>query len=275
MYQRVHQVVLQNFQDKPWPVRKMIARALRAQTYYHRTRQGRSYMWDLLVFWKVKAALGGRVRLFFTGSAPLSPVLQEFIKVCFGCPMYEGYGLTESGAISNTCDLRDPNVGHVGGPMVSCEMRLESVPDMNYRTDDRPCARGEVLLRGPSIMKGYYREPGMTAEVVDGDGWFHTGDIGRFNGNGTLSIIDRKKNMFKMAQVSSCRVRSVRSGSWSRKKFENSVAVSSLTAKLLTVLTAFQTGAQRFAEVNANGLIYPEKSPPKGPLPPTDGRCFV
>jgi len=192
--------VLANFAAKPWPLRVLIAKAVRDQVYYHRHGQGRSYVWDALVFAKVKAALGGRVRMFFTGSAPLSPVLQEFIKVCFGCPMYEGYGMTETGAISNACDLRDPNVGHVGGPMVSCEMKLESVPEMNYTTADEPCPRGEVLLRGPCIMVGYYREPGLTAEVLDADGWLRTGDIGRFNRNGTLSIVDRKKNIFKLAQ---------------------------------------------------------------------------
>ena len=201
VYQRIHSLVLQKFQAKPWPLRQLIAKALRDQADACRRREGRSCLWDALVFRKVKAALGGRVRLFVTGSAPLSPVLQEFIQVCFGCPVHEGYGLTETSGVSHLCDPRDMNIGHVGGPMVSCEMRLESVPDMNYSTDDLPCPRGEVLLRGPSIMNGYYKSPGLTAEVLDEDGWLHTGDIGRFNRNGSLSIIDRKKNMFKLSQV--------------------------------------------------------------------------
>jgi long-chain acyl-CoA synthetase len=200
VYQRIHQVVMQTFESKPWFVRAMIQRALSDQMYYHRNNMGRSAIWDLLVFNKVKAALGGRVRYFFTGSAPLSPALQEFLQVCFNAPMFEGYGLTETSAITHVSTPADRNVGHVGPPMPSCEMKLESVSDMNYTVNDVPCPRGEVLLRGPSIMKGYFGEPQITSEVLDLDGWLRTGDIGRFNRNGTLSIIDRKKNIFKLSQ---------------------------------------------------------------------------
>lgn len=200
VYQRVQQVILGRFQERTWIGRRIIAQALHDQAFYLRTGQDRSALWDFLVFRKVQAALGGRVRMFFTGAAPLSPALHEFIRVCFGCPIYEGYGLTETTAVSNCCDREDGNAGHVGAPLVSCEMRLESVPEMLYTVDDKPCPRGEVLLRGPCIMRGYYKDPAMTAAVLDPDGWFHTGDVGRFNKNGTLSIIDRKKNIFKLSQ---------------------------------------------------------------------------
>eukprot|EP00668_Euglena_longa_P012050 GGOE01014475.1.p1 GENE.GGOE01014475.1~~GGOE01014475.1.p1 ORF type:complete len:694 (+),score=195.48 GGOE01014475.1:35-2083(+) len=200
VYQRVQQVILSRFQQKGPLGRWVISKALRDQAHYCRTGQERSALWDFLVFNKVRAALGGRIRMFFTGAAPLSPTLQEFIKVCFGCPMYEGYGLTETTAVSHCCDYEDNNVGHVGPPLSCCEMKLESVPEMNYTTDDTPCPRGEVLIRGTNIMRGYYKEPALTKEVLDADGWFHSGDIGRFNKNGTLSIVDRKKNIFKLAQ---------------------------------------------------------------------------
>lgn len=201
VYQRVHQVIMQKFDQKPRLLRMLIHRAIRLQTEALRKGAPRIALYDKLVFDKVKEALGGRVRVMYTGAAPLTPKLQEFLKVCFACPLYEGYGMTETSAVSHAPVYpADCNVGHVGPPLPCCEMKLESVPELEYTTEDKPCPRGEVLVRGPTIMEGYHESPELTAEVIDAEGWLHTGDIGRVNPNGTLSIIDRKKNIFKLAQ---------------------------------------------------------------------------
>jgi long-chain acyl-CoA synthetase len=157
---------------------------------------------DAVVFSKIKERLGGRVRLIISGAAPLSAELHEFLELCFCCPVVQGYGLSETCAVSCVSDesLWGRAEGHVGYPAPENEIVLESVPDMNYTVRDHPLARGEILIRGPNVFAGYYREPEKTAEVFTADGFFRTGDIGQWNANGTLSIIDRKKNIFKLAQ---------------------------------------------------------------------------
>lgn len=137
--------------------------------------------------------------MILSGSAPLDPKLAEFLRICFCCPVLEGYGLTENFAAACIATMTDTQYGHVGRPIACCEIKLADVPDMNYSAKNNP-QTGEILIRGPNVFKGYYKEPEKTKEVLQPDGWFHTGDIGRWNANGTLSIIDRKKNIFKLAQ---------------------------------------------------------------------------
>lgn len=162
-------------------------------------------LYDKLVFKKVKAVLGGRVRLAITGSAPINSEVLEFLKICFCCPILEGYGQTESCAASCVTSCDDPEVGHVGGPMPCVEVKLQDIPDMNYTTKSRdkdmnltPC--GEVCFRGPMVFSGYFKLPDKTAEAIDEEGWLHSGDVGMLLSNGAIKLIDRKKNIFKLSQ---------------------------------------------------------------------------
>lgn len=159
-----------------------------------------SPFFDRLVFNKIKARLGGQVRFIVTGGAPLANHVEEFLKVCFCCPVVQGFGLTETCAASCIAVPDKPYMaGTVGPPLPSTDMRLEAVPEMNYNpTGDPP--RGEILFKGPSVFSGYYRDEEKTVEVLDKDGWFHSGDIGEMTPEGSLRIIDRKKNIFKLAQ---------------------------------------------------------------------------
>ncbi|OQS07573.1 long-chain-fatty-acid-CoA ligase [Thraustotheca clavata] len=157
-------------------------------------------LWDTLVFEKLRAVLGGRVKLIISGSAPLAANVKEFMKIAFSCDVEEGYGLTETSA-GLTISIPDiPTGAHVGMPLPNVQVRLADVPEMNYTSLDKPCPRGEVCVRGPNVFVGYYKDKEKTDECLTEDGWFCTGDIGCWNPDGTLSLIDRKKNIFKLSQ---------------------------------------------------------------------------
>ncbi|KAF3327198.1 long chain acyl-CoA synthetase 6 [Carex littledalei] len=158
-----------------------------------------SPIWDKLVFNKIKEKLGGRVRYMTSGASPLSGEVLDFIKVCFGCEILEGYGMTET-CCATMMDSGDMLSGHVGSPNPCAEIKLVDVPEMNYTSDDVPYPRGEICVRGHGIFRGYFKDEVQTREVFDEDGWLHTGDIGLWLPMGRLKIIDRKKNIFKLAQ---------------------------------------------------------------------------
>jgi len=140
-----------------------------------------------------------------TGSAPISKDVLNFLKIAFCCPIVEGYGQTECSAPGSITWIKDPNAGHVGAPFPALEFKLVDVPDMNYFStavdeNGQPQPKGEVCYRGTNTFKGYFANPVGTKETIDSEGWVHTGDIGLFKTDGTLKIIDRKKNIFKLSQ---------------------------------------------------------------------------
>lgn len=164
-----------------------------------RSRQTQTRIWDLLLFNKIKGNIGGRMRGILSGSAPLRAEVQNFLSVVFDCPIFQGYGLTETAAAATIQIPEDRSTSHIGCPLACNEIKLVDVPDLNYLSSNDP-PQGEICVRGPNVALGYYKDEEMTREVFDSDGWFHTGDVGQWNRNGTLSVIDRIKNIFKLAQ---------------------------------------------------------------------------
>jgi long-chain acyl-CoA synthetase len=137
---------------------------------------------ERLVFGKVKATFGGRIRYMVSGSAPLAREIAEFFHAC-GILIVEGYGLTESSAASFVNRPTHYAFGSVGVPLPGTEIKI--APE-----------DGEILLKSPGIMQGYHHLPEQTAEVLT-DGWLHTGDIGELDRDGFLRITDRKKDLIK------------------------------------------------------------------------------
>ncbi|GMR46570.1 hypothetical protein PMAYCL1PPCAC_16765, partial [Pristionchus mayeri] len=152
---------------------------------------------DQLVFKKIREGMGGRVKLMITGSAPLAPNVLTFVRAAMGCVVVEGYGLTECVAPCTVSIEGDSRPGHVGMPSPCVAIKLVDVPELGYYAKDEA---GEVCVRGHTIFKGYYKDEEQTREVLDAEGWLHTGDIGRWTRQGCLQIVDRKKHIFKLAQ---------------------------------------------------------------------------
>ncbi|KAH9484154.1 Long chain acyl-CoA synthetase 6, peroxisomal [Psilocybe cubensis] len=147
----------------------------------HQTGEVTHAFWDRLVFRKIQAVLGGRIKLVTSGSAPISSDVMDFLKIAFACEVAEGSGT-------------------VGPPQPINEIKLVDVPAMNYTSEDKPNPRGELCVRGANCFTTYYKDEKNTKETVDEEGWVHTGDVVELDSCGRVKIIDRVKNIMKLAQ---------------------------------------------------------------------------
>lgn len=194
IYEKIYSKVMDGIHTAPPLRQKIFNWAIKVGREYHEaTRYGRGLSFvlemehklaDKLVYSKIKARTGGNISCFVSGGAPLMREIAEFFAY-IGLPILEGYGLTESSPV--ICFNRPNNFrfGTVGQPIPNVEVKI---------AED-----GEILARGPNIMKGYYNSPEATAEAIDPDGWLHTGDIGELDSENFLKITDRKKELIIMS----------------------------------------------------------------------------
>ncbi|TRY78823.1 hypothetical protein TCAL_04270 [Tigriopus californicus] len=156
-----------------------------------------------LVFSKLKQSLGGKIRLIIGGGAPLSPDVHEFIRTCLDVHVAQGYGLTETVGGVMLTQRKDLTMGSVGFPLPSVKVKLVDWSEGEYTIRDPQGPKGEIVIGGPVVSVGYFDLPDKTAESfyrdAEGTQWFYTGDIGHLLPNGNLKIIDRKKDLVKLA----------------------------------------------------------------------------
>jgi long-chain acyl-CoA synthetase len=176
-------------------------------------------LFKALVFKKFAKVVGGRLRFDFSGGGPLNSDVQEFISTCFGIPMGQGYGLTKTCAALTFQDIvTDDRSGIAGMPVPCVEIKLVSCSEINdkaglpYPSTDRKdvkedpvFGRGEVWVKGGNVGLGYYMMPDKTKKEFDEDGWIHTGDIGQFVSDGSLQIVDHKKNLSELCLAATTR----------------------------------------------------------------------
>ncbi|HEY7891263.1 MAG TPA: long-chain fatty acid--CoA ligase [Solirubrobacteraceae bacterium] len=190
IYEKIHATVIGRVEDGSALQRMLFKRALtQARAVRRRREQGgspgpielaRHWLADILVLSKVRALFGPRLRVALVGAAPVAGELLEFFDAC-GVKVLEGYGLTESCAAATLNTPSELRLGSVGRPLPGTEVRIAS--------------DGEILLRGPNIFTGYYKNPGATREAIDADGWLATGDLGMITDEGYLLVTGRKKDL--------------------------------------------------------------------------------
>lgn len=205
IYDKIYAGVMAKFNSKgilKWLLKWATERKLYFMEKVGLPQSKASPLADKIVFKKVAQKLGGRVKAVCSGAAPLARHVEDFLRVGMCAGVSQGYGLTETCAASCIVPLDYPNgkmAGTVGVVTPAVQVCLDAVPEMNYLPTNDPPA-GEICFKGPAVFKGYYKQPELTAEVLEESGWFHTGDIGIITPEGAIKIVDRKKNIFKLSQ---------------------------------------------------------------------------
>ena len=200
VYQRIYEAVMAEVNKQNVMKRFAFNMAYMQKLWWLRAGQRTPYT-DPMFFGAIRDKLGGKLKILVSGGAALPSHVMEWFRVVVCDYFLEGYGSTETCAIALSTD-EDPNVVVNAGqyaPYFTSEVKLVSVPDMNYLvTDDPP--RGELCVRTTTMMLGYYKDRAKTDEVIDADGWLHTGDVALLQPNNRVRIIDRMRAMFKLSQ---------------------------------------------------------------------------
>ncbi|KYF49550.1 AMP-binding enzyme domain-containing protein [Toxoplasma gondii ARI] len=199
VYTRMLDKILSGVSEKSNAVQWLFKKALAWKENNYRKDGSRftSLIPDLL-FGKIRATFGGRLKTLCMGSAPMKAEAIVMLQMLLGAPVCEGWGMTETG-ICFLQDLEDNEKGTIGGSFPSLEFKIVSLPELAYdATGATP--KGELLVRGPSVTKRYFQDLKTTQAVFDKDGWMRTGDVVELLPSGAPRIIDRAKNIFKLAQ---------------------------------------------------------------------------
>ena len=153
--------------------------------------------YDAIIFRIARNMLGGRIRWMVSGGAPMKPEVKHMLTAIFSAPVFECLGMTESAGCLTSTSYWDRQGGHQGGVLPCCRMQLRDCADLNASTNSSP-PTGEIFLKGNSVFKGYFKNPELTATVLDKDGWLRVGDVASLNKDGSIKLIGRVFEMSKL-----------------------------------------------------------------------------
>ncbi|MFP2904301.1 AMP-dependent synthetase/ligase [Pyxidicoccus sp. 3LFB2] len=244
VFEKVYNNVVSNGSSAPGLKGKLFRWAFKLfDEYVEARKQGREYnslafgLAKKLVFSKVNAAisekLGGNMRIFISGGAPLSAKIGYFFDL-LGFKVLEGYGLTETSAGTTVSRENKIKIGTVGAPMPGTELKI--APD------------GEILIRGPGVMKGYYKNPTATAEAINAEGWFHTGDIGELDADNYLRITDRKKDIIVTAGGKNVAPQNIENLLKTHPIISQAMVYGDKRPYLVTLITVSEEGARKLLQ---------------------------
>lgn len=253
VYENAHRRIL-NRVESASPLRQRLFRwaVSVGKRYNERARRGEACgpwlrlchrLADSLVLSKVRAGMGGRLRMAISGGAPLSATLADFFQ-SLGVWIVEGYGLTETSTVTHVNRIDRYCIGTVGLPMDGVECRI---------ADD-----GEILIRGANVMKGYYKDPAATREAIDEDGWFHTGDVGLVEDGGFLRITDRKKDLIVTSGGKNVAPQMIENHLRQEPLISQAMVWGDRTSHLVALVTLDADEARRWAEKEGIAWETPE-----------------
>lgn len=194
VWETVKKGIMDQVSKQPALTQKLFWGALALKSFLLQTGIPGTAVLDAVVFKKIKAATGGRLKICMNGGGPIAKETQHFISMAL-CPMIVGYGSTETSAMGALMDPAEWNINSIGTVPASVEIKLVDFPDAGYFTINEP-EQGEIWIRGDPVAVSYFNDEAESKEAFE-DGWFKTGDIGEWDKNGHLKIIDRKKNLVK------------------------------------------------------------------------------
>lgn len=197
-YNKLYDKMKENIESRTNIVQTVIDSAIQAKIWnFLMNGTVHHAVYDNLIFRPIRNILGGRIRFFVSGGAPMRVDVKNFITVVFSAPIFEAYGMTEcSGCLSCTA-VWDREGNNVGGVLPCCKMQLRDNHQLNFSVNSSP-PTGEVYIKGNSVFKGYYKNPDLTRQTIDEDGWLRVGDIATLNRNGSITLIDRVHEMKKL-----------------------------------------------------------------------------
>ncbi len=245
LYEKIYARIIENVEMGPGSKRKIFYWAVKVgQEYVNRIVKKQPIPFMLkakynvankLVFSKLKERVGGRLRFFVSGGAPLSPEIGEFFAAA-GLIIIEGYGLTETSPVISANLLDNFKFGTVGLPLPNVEVKI---------AED-----GEILTRGDHVMVGYYHKEAETKEAIDADGWFYTGDIGHIDEDGMLKITDRKKNIIVTSGGKNIAPQPIENNFVSSPLIDQALMIGDKRKFCTAVIVPSEEGFQRWAEEN-------------------------